>query len=343
MAASARLAVGRPAPRPHNAAPGARVEWRAVAAPYGTGEAALQRNVSRALGLLARHEVVRRVAAARAQALADLGDIDLPDLDTPAPAAYNPALLAPLGPLYLAHELEQAGVLRTAESVAGLFASGAIQQPLGAIAGRINDFWHQRNQRLTEAERAQLLGQLFEPQVFNPRMQRLCAAIAALADNADASDLREEVGLEQAGLDLVDMLAARSGGMLAYAASDILAAVKVALGFLGDRGLQLAFGAQDLWSLVSSAGAAQGVDASEVRRHVDLARDGANVLVWLAGAAGRGSAGGAGGTLRLDPARPEAAKVIAAALRWQMAWRDADSFAGLDSSRTGPSRFAAPA
>ena len=290
--------------------------------------AALQRSVSRALGLLARHEGTRQRRLA-VRAFADLGDIDLPDLDTPPPAARDAELLAPIGPLYMAYELEQAGLLRTAELVAGLFASGAIQQPLGETEARINDFWRLRQQRLSEAERLQLLGQIFDPQAFYPHMQRLCVAIAALADNIDAGDLREAVGLEQAALALAELLASRSGGMLAYAASDILAAVNTALAFMNDRALQLAFGARDLWALVATAGTAQETDAGKVRLHVELAREGASVLVWLAGTAARPAAaqasgrrrasGGAGGSL--DPAGPLPIKLIGAALRWQMAWQ----------------------
>ena len=99
--------------------------------------------------------------------------------------------------------------------------------------------------------------------------------------------------------------------MLAYAAADIIGALKAALDFMRDRTLQSAFGARDLWDLVVTAGAAQGVDGAVVRRHVDLARAGASVLVWLAGAAGR--------SLRLDPADPQAQAVIAAAVRWRLA------------------------
>jgi hypothetical protein len=283
------------------------MDTHAIARPRADA-ASLQRTLGHALGLLG----LQQAAAARqlARALAELGDFALPDLDTPAPAARDAALLAPLGPLYVAHELEQAGLLRAAELIAGLFASGTIQQPLGATAGRLNDFWRGRHERLGEAERAQLLGRTFEAQAFYPRMDRLCAALAALADNADASDLRETVGVEQAGWALVDLLAARAGGMLSYAAADILGAVKAALAFMRERTLQVAFGTHDLWSLVAASGAAQGIDAAAVRRHVELAREGASILVWLAAAAGT--------TLRLDPASPQARSLIGAALRWRL-------------------------
>src|SRR5205814_7420719 len=75
---------------------------------------------------------------ALAKALADLGDIDLPDT---APTAQDAQNLEVIAPLYLASELEQAGLLRTAELIAGLFASGTIAQPLGPTSQLIASFW----------------------------------------------------------------------------------------------------------------------------------------------------------------------------------------------------------
>lgn len=101
-------------------------------------------------------DAVRQLSArraARAGALAELGDIDLPDT---APTTEDAQHLEVIAPLYLAHELEQAGLLRTGELVAGLFASGAITQPLGPSAQLIADFWRGRRERLAEAERQQL-------------------------------------------------------------------------------------------------------------------------------------------------------------------------------------------
>ena len=275
----------------------------------GGDETSLQRTVSRALGLLGLYEAARRAPVS--QSLSDAGGIDLPDLDEPEPSTRDPALLAPMGPLYMAHELERAGFLRAAELIAGLFASGAIQLPLGPTARLLNDFWRARHERLTETERSELLEHAFEAHAFYPRMERLCAALERLADNIDASDIHEAVGLETAGWALVDLLGTRVGGMLAFAAGDILQSIKAALAFMRDRPLQAAFGVRDMWSLVATAGVERGIDVGIVRAHVDLARDGASVLVWLAGAA-------AGG-MRLDPAAPQAKDVIGAAVRWRLA------------------------
>jgi hypothetical protein len=259
------------------------------------------------------------------RALAAAVEIELPDLDTPPPAGHDPALLAPIGPLYLAHELDQAGLLRTAELIAGLFASGAIEQPLGATAALLHEFWQKRTARLSADERAHLLGQTFEPQVFYPRMERLCAALAAMADNAGVADVHEEVGLEQAAADLAELMAARTGGMLAYAAEDIVGAIRSALEFMRDRSLLMAFGVRDVWGLVATTGAAQGVNESDVRRHVDLARSGAAVLVWLSGAAG--------GPLHLDPAGTPAQTRIAAAMRWRQGWQPARAIVSREPAR----------
>ena len=103
----------------------------------------LMRGVATALSALAAHER----ALARAM---ELGDIDLPP---GAPNAQDRAQLQAAAPLYFASELEAAGLLPTAELVAGLFASGAITQPLGPAAQLLHTFWRHRRERLDAKER----------------------------------------------------------------------------------------------------------------------------------------------------------------------------------------------
>ena len=58
-----------------------------------------------------------------ALALASLGEIDLPDPQVPP---RSPGQLSALPALYWVYGLDQAGVLKAAQTVAGLWASGAI-------------------------------------------------------------------------------------------------------------------------------------------------------------------------------------------------------------------------
>jgi len=257
-------------------------------------------------------DTVRRVAArhrARAAGLAELGDIELPDS---APTAEDAQHLDVIAPLYLAHELEQAGLLRTAELIAGLFASGAITQPLGPTAQLIADFWKARRERLAAAEREQLFAQVFEPQGFYPLMQALCDALANQLDNPPrASDVHARVALQEAADALGGWLAPRAVGMASFAAQDIVQALAQATHFLRDRLLQTAFGVHDMWGLLNAVGSTGGADAGQIRRHVELGRQGATVLAWLAGAVPQGYA--------FDPASPAGQQLMAAAEAWRVA------------------------
>jgi hypothetical protein len=245
----------------------------------------------------------------RAHALAELGDIDLPDA---APTAEDAQHLDVIAPLYLAQELEAAGLLRTAELIAGLFASGAISEPLGPTAGLIAAFWKTRSERLSAAEREQLFAQVFEPQGFDPLMRALCDALTRpLVDSLGTFDVHARVAMQEAGESLGAWLAPHAVGMALFAADDILKALAQATHFLRDRMLQSAFGVHDLWTLLETVSRTQGVSAGQIRSHVELGRQGATVLAWLARVLARSEA--------LDPNSAQAQQVIAAAEGWLLA------------------------
>jgi hypothetical protein len=247
----------------------------------------------------------------RIVALAELGDIDLPNT---APTAEDAQRLQTIGPLYLGFELDQAGLLRTAELVAGLFASGAITQPLGPTSGLIAQFWHTRQQRMNEAEREQILAQAFNPHDFYPMMQGLCNAMVHLSSYpVQTIDFHGQAVLQQAAQELGAWLAARGGGMISYAADEILQTLSQALRFLRDRLLQTAFGVHDLWSLADVVGQAQGQAGQTGRHRADLGRAGATVLGWLSA--------GAGDRFALDPAGADGQRVMAAAEDWLLAYQ----------------------
>ncbi|WP_056180700.1 hypothetical protein [Lysobacter sp. Root604] len=204
------------------------------------------------------------------------GAIDLPP---GAPNAMDRAQLQAAAPLYFAAELEAAGLLPTAEQIAGLFASGAIVQPLGPGAQLINTFWRARRERLDASERQAIFARVIETPYFERLMAGLCEAIVA---QADGGDLRERVALETACGALGEFLALRMDPMATLAARDIVANINLALGFLRDRMLQAAFAVNSLWQLVAVAGTQQGLSASGVQRRVDQGRAGQTVLLWLA-------------------------------------------------------------
>ncbi len=284
----------------------------------------------RLLQVLALAVATVRLAAARSEALADLGDIELPDS---APTAQDAQQLEVIAPLYLAHELERAGLLRTAELIAGLFASGAITQPLGPTSQLVADFWRTRRERLSAPEREQLFAQVFDPPAFYPLMLAVCDALADQLDNPPrASDVRARVQLQDAADTLGGWLAPRAGGMASFAAQEIVATLSQATHFLRDRLLQTAFGVHDLWGLLDTVGSTQGVAAGQVRQCVELGRQGASVLGWLAGAVAHGDA--------FEPASPGSQQLMAAAHAWRVAWASLQASAAPAQSAGQPALLA---
>lgn len=259
--------------------------------------------------------------AAQVALALDLGDaIDLPP---GAPNALDQAALQAAAPLYFASELESAGLLPTAELIAGLFASGTINQPLGPGAQLLNAFWRARHERLGPDERHAIFARVIEAPHFDRLMAALCSAIVAQAGGGDSAyrvplpgpGVRERVALESAVQALGEFLAQRVDPMAAMAAHDIVGNINAALAFMRDRLLQAAFGVQSLWALVAVANAGAGAtaaqrpDANLVQQHVEQGRAGQTVLLWLAAHA-------AGPVPALDAGKPDDFELIGAAQRW---------------------------
>lgn len=279
-----------------------------VRLPWHAPHAGLVRALSLAATQVAGHE------RALARALdVDPGAIDLP---AGAPDAMDAAALRAAGPLYFASELEAAGLLRCAELVAGLFASGAINQPLGPVSQAIHAFWRGRRERLQADEREAIFARVVEAPHFERLMAALCRAIVAQADNAGADglrpDLREHVGLGTAAQALAEFLSQRIDAMASIAARDVIDTLNLAIAFLRDRMLQAAFGTHSLWGLVATAPSVDGAmtgNAATVQRHADRGRAGQTVLAWLA-------SNYAGAVIAIDPRDAEAAALVMAAQRW---------------------------
>lgn len=240
-----------------------------------------------------------------AHSLAELGDIDLPDA---APTEHELSELHIVAPLYLAFEMEQIGLLRTADRVAALFASGAITQPLGKVAEHLNRFWRNRRERLSEQERMHLLEQLFSPSLFYPQFQPFCQAIIAMADNQNRRVIFEEVALQVSTRQLRETIFPHIQGMMRFAAVDLVQNVQDALSFLRERTLLIAFNARSLWGLLALEGR---YSESQIRQHVEMANAGQLLLSWLA----QGHSGSAAMPPDLDAA------VFGAAQRWLMAYQ----------------------
>lgn len=265
-------------------------------APVRHPYAALLGAMAVAMSALEAHET------AYAQALEGI-DFDLPEA---APTVEDRVQLNAAAPLYFASELERAGLLPTAELIAGLFASGAITQPLGPTATLLHAFWRGRRERLGADERNAIFGRVIEAPHFDRLMHTLCEAIVTQADGVD---LREQVLVATHAQGLGAFLAQRVDPMAAIAARDIVEAINTALLFMRDRQLQTAFAVRDLWRLVAIVGSQNGVPAGMAQQHVERGRNGQTVLLWLAQHT-------ADSAIRLDAGQPDDMAVIVAAQRW---------------------------
>jgi hypothetical protein len=245
----------------------------------------------------------RQVAHLVAQALATLGDIRLPDAVVPP---HDRQALATLGSLYLVNELE--GLVQAAEKLVALWASGALQMHLPKLEPLLAKAWKERHLRLSRDERQHLLALAFNPQEFAPAMRRLCGALTALADNAHQRDVREEVGLQQAAESVLELAALRLVGAPTVASAELVAQLREATQWLGDRSLQLAMGAHDLVSLARACLITEPALAADLEAALERARGGSVVLQWIATHAATGFA--------IDPRDPGLQAVIAAAQRW---------------------------
>jgi len=242
-----------------------------------------------------------------ALALASLGDIRLPEPQVPP---RSMATLSALPALYWVHGLDEAGLLRAAETVAGLWASGAVQVPLPDRGQGLQEYWRGRRQRLSAEERAQLLGLVFDPRDFERVMRRLCQALVALADNAGRHDIREEVGVEHAASALLELCATRLDGAPLLAAPDLLAQTRAAVQMLSQRALQTAFAVRDFYALIELGERSRGARAGSARNLAQRAQAGAAVLRWLAQAASQRFA--------IEPGDAALQTLIADAQRWLM-------------------------
>ncbi len=240
-------------------------------------------------------------------ALAPLGDIDLPD---PQAAPHSSGELASLPALYWVYGLDQAGLFQAAETVAGLWASGAITVALPDHGQALQNYWRTRRDRISAQERAHLLELVFDARDFEPAMRRLCTALVALADNAGQHDIREEVGLQHSAGAVLELCAARLAGAALLAAPDLLAQARAAVQLLSARALQTAFAVRDFYSLIELSDRARGAQGGRARPWAERAQAGAAVLRWLAQSAAQG--------FGVDPHAATLQNLLADAQRWLM-------------------------
>src|SRR6266567_6367506 len=263
----------------------------------------VERAVQRSLGLLAGD-----------------GGIDLPP-ESSSPA--DQASLRGLASMYLASELEAAGLVPAVEALAGAFESGGLTGDIGPAGALLVEFWRTRSQRFTAAERQSFFSRLFGgsggpilagaagPNAdFENLMINLAEAIhrlypASIQEPGSGND----AGVRAAGEELAANLLARGSGIATFAAKEVLRSVHDAIQILKVPQLQLTLGARSLWEAVHAMAASSGRPSEPATDHVERGEAGMVVLSWLAEVLPQLS--GFGGTIV-----PSGSPVLTAATTW---------------------------
>jgi hypothetical protein len=231
--------------------------------------------------------------------LAVLGDLNLPDSAAQSPLQSAPSRMALPG-LYWVDGLEQAGLFNALDTIAGLWASGAITAPMPDHGAALQTHWRERHQRLHSQERRQLLSQAIDPHEFEPALERLCQALIAAPG---PGHIAEKVALEIATEQLTELCSSRVQGAVLLAAPELLAQAQAGVQLLAQRSLQVAFAVRDFYGLLDLQ---ERAPSGSARRHAEHAQAGASVLRWWALSASAG------------PIAAAPTSVLASAQRWRM-------------------------
>src|SRR5712692_4500051 len=215
------------------------------------------------------------------------------------PESSSPAdqqSLRGLASMYLASELEAAGLVPAVEALAGAFESGGLAGDVGPAGAMLVEFWRTRSQRFTVAERQAFFGRLFghaagptlagpggRNDEFEGLMINLTEAIhklypTSVVDPGGGSD----AGVRAVAEELAANLLPRASGMAAFAGKEVLRSVHEAIQILKVPQLQLALRARSLWGAVQAVAASAGRPAEPATDHVERGEAGMVVLSWLA-------------------------------------------------------------
>ena len=264
--------------------------------------------------------VTRATAPGLAFALDELDAIELPEA---AAARVDQAQLRALASIYLAADLEPAGIIASAEQLAGLVATGVISLDLGGAGPLVEQWWRHRRDRMTNDERnaffARLFGTASGPVAaetghnirFEDRMFELCEALTKFEEQGGPSDRGTTMGqarVRNAARALSQNLGDASSGMTAFIAEEVMKTLKEAFAILGHSDLRAAFHARDIWDVVRAIARFGHGSPSDAQPYVRRGKAGMILLAWLADSLEQALGGGPMVSLG-DP-------VIGAAIDW---------------------------
>lgn len=226
--------------------------------------------------------------------------LDLPAL--PILVTASPDVLRALGALYFAARLDETGLLKAVEWLVHERAS--LRVP-ASTAARLEDIARRRQEELAPDQRARLYARLFavgpaaasDPGSagarFEPLLAALCSALVACGVRpAGAPGDRAQAAVAHAARELAVAAGASAGGGVALFVPRVEAPLRRAVAVLSEPGVGALVGQRTFWATLT---ALLGPGAPDHRRLLDIARNGQQVLRWVADVAGQlaGPAGAA--------------------------------------------------
>lgn len=260
-----------------------------------------------------------RLGLSRAATALEIAELPLPE---PISAPGDQSLLRALGPLYLASELEAAGLLPAVEELTALWASGGLPADVRGATEQLAAFWRGRDERFSPSERKALFARVFGAESgpvlagSAPANREFLLRLLDLADTltraGDAAaygpDARLDAELRLRARLLAENLAHHGDGFVLYAAGDILSAVQSGIAILQALAAAHLWGSRDLWTLLARLHQRRRRAAPDVLAHARRGQAGMALLGWLANVLP--SLGGS------QPLLPVPSEIIGAAAAW---------------------------
>lgn len=237
---------------------------------------ALYRDAAICERLLALHlsEAVQRLGSAA------LDVVDLPRL---GPYSLEPAQIRVAAALFWLSEIERAGLPEFVEAMAEAMFTGRLELMLPPeLAAKLAELHADRHERFTRDEREAIYTRSFGPS-FAGAFERLIDALLELSRSETrnrGASLR--VRASSAARDLGHELTRHTGGIVPFAAREMLSHVQRTFGLLGEGALLSALGVRSPWDAVRRH--SPGLLARDVEPlpHLMRGKAGRDVMVWVA-------------------------------------------------------------
>jgi len=218
--------------------------------------------------------------------------LDLPTLGPGSRDAPNAATVRLLGSLYLAAELEQAGVVAIAELLTQ--QRDTLNLNSYGAAGKLDDFdvrshaWYGRPSRLALYARLFGIGPnatndagTLANREFDSLLAALCHALVSYVTSGGEGAGELDAMVRESAEALLENLSSRALANTVLAARRIEDQTRHAVDILRDQAVDALVGARNLQDAIV---AILGQDAPDVQRLIDCGLAGQKVLAWLAGA-----------------------------------------------------------